>query len=288
MARLIVFCPGNYFTGGPEALHQLVDMANEVGIPAFVHYYDAGKGLGQHDEFSRYYAPITAELRHGDVIVVPETELRRVEALVAQGFEVYVWWLSVHHGLKALETVGSRMMLKVKHLAQSRFAANWLVGRGLVYQMLGDYTRVGMMLGTQKKSQVAYNPAKYVGPTLETFPSITFVPLQEMTHAEVINTLRESKVYFDYGYHPGKDRLPREAAQAGCVVVTNRFNAAGNCEDIPIPDFFKVSSDGEIQSILEYALAEDCDKEFDLYRRVISSEFEEFKVQVHRVFGGIW
>ncbi len=35
------------------------------------------------------------------------------------------------------------------------------------------------------------------------------------------------------------DRLPREAALAGCVVVTNRDGAANFNEDVPLPAEFK-------------------------------------------------
>ena len=51
--------------------------------------------------------------------------------------------------------------------------------------------------------------------------------------------LKRSKVYIDFGPHPGMDRLPREAALAGCVVLTNREGAANFEEDVPLPSEFK-------------------------------------------------
>ncbi len=35
------------------------------------------------------------------------------------------------------------------------------------------------------------------------------------------------------------DRLPREAALAGCVVITNREGAANFDDDVPLPSIFK-------------------------------------------------
>mmetsp|Transcript_16764 Transcript_16764/g.36320 ORF Transcript_16764/g.36320 Transcript_16764/m.36320 type:complete len:101 (+) Transcript_16764:228-530(+) len=35
------------------------------------------------------------------------------------------------------------------------------------------------------------------------------------------------------------DRLPREAALAGCIVITNREGAADFDEDVPLPSRFK-------------------------------------------------
>lgn len=36
------------------------------------------------------------------------------------------------------------------------------------------------------------------------------------------------------------DRIPREAALAGCIVLTNREGAANFDEDVPLPSMFKI------------------------------------------------
>jgi hypothetical protein len=51
------------------------------------------------------------------------------------------------------------------------------------------------------------------------------------------------------------DRLPREAALAGCVVITNREGAAANDEDVPLPTRFKFH-DFNVEGI--HALLKDC------------------------------
>ena len=61
--------------------------------------------------------------------------------------------------------------------------------------------------------------------------------------------------YIDFGPHPGMDRLPREAALAGCVVVTNREGAANFDEDTPLPSQFKFRAFG-VDRI--YAMLKDC------------------------------
>jgi hypothetical protein len=38
------------------------------------------------------------------------------------------------------------------------------------------------------------------------------------------------------------DRLPREAALAGCIVITNREGAANNEKDVPLPSELKCSA----------------------------------------------
>eukprot|EP00540_Astrosyne_radiata_P019164 CAMPEP_0116843322 /NCGR_PEP_ID=MMETSP0418-20121206/12022_1 /TAXON_ID=1158023 /ORGANISM="Astrosyne radiata, Strain 13vi08-1A" /LENGTH=163 /DNA_ID=CAMNT_0004474059 /DNA_START=20 /DNA_END=511 /DNA_ORIENTATION=- len=57
---------------------------------------------------------------------------------------------------------------------------------------------------------------------------------------EVRSLLKQAKIYIDFGPHPGMDRLPREAALAGCVVVTNTEGAAFYEKDVPLPAKYKV------------------------------------------------
>lgn len=60
-----------------------------------------------------------------------------------------------------------------------------------------------------------------------------------MTPEQVQELLASAKIYIDFGEHPGKDRLPREAILSGCVVITGRRGAAANDVDYNIPAEFK-------------------------------------------------
>lgn len=72
---------------------------------------------------------------------------------------------------------------------------------------------------------------------------------ERMTGEEVVALLKRSKVYIDFGPHPGMDRLPREAALAGCVVVTNREGAANFTEDVPLPAEFKLGGKFDVDKV---------------------------------------
>ena len=66
------------------------------------------------------------------------------------------------------------------------------------------------------------------------------------------------------------DRLPREAAIAGCIVICNTQGAAYYDEDVPIPKIYKIK-DFNIDSIhwLLVSSIDDYDerrKDFDSYR----------------------
>eukprot|EP00557_Chaetoceros_sp_GSL56_P000478 CAMPEP_0176489220 /NCGR_PEP_ID=MMETSP0200_2-20121128/7161_1 /TAXON_ID=947934 /ORGANISM="Chaetoceros sp., Strain GSL56" /LENGTH=479 /DNA_ID=CAMNT_0017886325 /DNA_START=357 /DNA_END=1793 /DNA_ORIENTATION=- len=62
---------------------------------------------------------------------------------------------------------------------------------------------------------------------------------KRLSPTEVVQLLRRGKVYIDFGNHPGMDRLPREAAMAGCIVITNKEGAAYYDKDVPIPNQYK-------------------------------------------------
>ena len=52
---------------------------------------------------------------------------------------------------------------------------------------------------------------------------------------------RRGQVYIDFGHHPGQDRLPREAAACGCLVVTGTRGSAGFHADVPLPPALKLA-----------------------------------------------
>ena len=64
-----------------------------------------------------------------------------------------------------------------------------------------------------------------------------------MSRAEVRKALCTVKVYADFGSHPGRDRMPREAALCGACVLTNRRGSANFAEDVPLPTLYKLDQD---------------------------------------------
>lgn len=103
----------------------------------------------------------------------------------------------------------------------------------------------------EKKNQIAYNPGKgadeYMPSVIEEIkrncPGAAFVPIREMTVAQVKETLLTSKVYLDFGFFPGPEKLVKEAALCGCNIITSDKGAAKNSKDILIPSDFKFNMD---------------------------------------------
>ncbi len=141
--------------------------------------------------------------------------------------------------------------------------------------------------------KVLYNPRKGIEFTkkiIDMAPEVEWVPLQGMDREQLLNTFQTSMLYVDFGNHPGKDRLPREAALNGCCIITGRRGAAKNDIDINIPSTYKfdekTSSKEEIVNRIRFVLDnyETCKKDFYHYKELILSEKEEFENQIIALF----
>jgi len=146
---------------------------------------------------------------------------------------------------------------------------------------------------SKKENIVAYNPKKgfsFTKKIISSAKDIKFVPLINMSRGEVIKTLQRAKVYIDFGNHPGKDRIPREAAILGCCVITGKRGSAAFFEDVPIPDEYKFEDKEEnIPKIVDKI--KDCFdnyekryEDFDYYREVIKNEPQKFIEDLKKIF----
>ncbi len=144
-----------------------------------------------------------------------------------------------------------------------------------------------------REDKILYNPKKGLAFTQKiqkATPHLKWVKLQGMSRAELQEQFQTSKLYIDFGNHPGKDRIPREAAINGCCVLTNQRGSAKYFEDIAIPRKFKINdskiSRKEIINKIEEVLVDynSCNKEFEFYRKRILEEKSIFESQVKHIF----
>jgi len=144
-----------------------------------------------------------------------------------------------------------------------------------------------------KKNIVAYNPKKdylFTKKIIEFADDIVFVPIENMTREGVINLLKEVKVYIDFGYFPGPERIPKEAAILGCCVITGKRGCAGFYEDVPIPNEYKFEDREEnIPKIIDkikdcFENYEERYKDFEYFREVIKNGPQKFIEDLRKIF----
>ena len=321
-----IMCPAYAKTGGPELLHQLAYNLDKLNIKSLMIYVNTRPEDDNYtvDDFKIYNVKYGVEKdivdNKDNIIIIPEIYVDKINNF--KHIRTAIWWLSVDNYSKnytykkSMEVYGFKHTLKLLlngtilihgkdykkamyHLCQSYYSIEFLKERGITDSMyLYDYINDSYLENknsTKKKKEdiVLYNPKKGIEFTkkiIERAKNINFIPIQNLTTKQVKELLLKSKVYIDFGNHPGKDRFPREAAMCGCCVITGKRGAAAYFKDVPIDGEFKFD-DKEEKIDLIIKEIEKCinnyDKQaikFDNYRKFISGEKKKFQDDIISIF----
>ena len=325
--KIFILCPANNKTGGTELLHQLANELNCIGKDAYIVYYYEGKTLKNNptpEEFKKYNIKVCKMNEINDsvdnLLILPEVCIGKHRKF--KKIQKAIWWLSVDNYLvmegkwNRLKKYGVLSFFKhvflndffgekdikniENHLYQSYFAADFLLRKGIKKEnmyYLSDYINDIYIKEFDRKIKediVIFNPKKGYQYTLKLInnnKSLKWIPIQNMTNDEVQLLMLKAKVYIDFGNHPGKDRIPREAAMSGCCIFTNKRGSAAFSKDVPILEKYKYEDiDANIPIILKEI--EKCIKnyskcidDFKGYRDFIGKEKEKFKEDVLEIFG---
>ncbi len=328
LTKIYVACPANYATGGPELLHQLANQLIKMGIQAFMLYIPYGSENPVHPNYEHYKVPYATQVENSkeNIVIIPEAMPQLIFDKEISKMRQVIWWLSVDNFFPYIDGLLQRhshkKMFKLKqllfnyykiptvkyiaskrkfyHLSQSAYATDFLKNNNIHHvAYLSDYLNKAFLSksssSTQKerKNVVLYNPKKGLEFTkllIQQAPHITFVPIENMSPEQVSELLSSSKVYIDFGNHPGKDRFPREAAIMGCCIITNKKGSANFFEDVPINDEFKFGDRiddipkivAKIDNCLENYNQEQ--SKFNHYREVIRNEEQKFKADLAKIF----
>jgi len=248
-------------------LHQFVHELGFAGYDASILYYPFREDYDVINEYKNYNIKIetySSALRTASYFVVSETLTHMVSRFGPK--KTIVWWMSVDNYLSSSSLAyalknrlnpfryisdGASLSKVRLNLYQSEYARIFLEKMGVKNNLLklSDFLNPEFLkysekvMISEKKDIVVYNPAKgrdRAHKVIVACPRFEFLPIQNMRRSQVISLLVSAKVYLDLGSHPGKDRIPREAAALGCVILTNQRGSAHNMIDIPIPLNYKI------------------------------------------------
>ena len=157
-----------------------------------------------------------------------------------------------------------------------------------------DFFQEAEKINIEKKENViCYNPNKssvFMKKIIESNQEFKFVPLTNLKKKDVIEKLSESKIYIDFGFHPGKDHMPREAAILKNCILTNKEGSAFYFEDVPINDEFKFDEKKKnLDSINKIIIKIFKDykteiNKFESYRKKLKDQKKTFKNEVNEIF----
>ena len=272
--KAFILSPGDTISGGPEALHQLAGALRAKGVDAAIVYYPTGSDRHTVPEPYRHYnvAVVTGvEDQPTSIVVIPE-----VATSLAWRFRLArkaIWWLSVDNYFKWRHINPGPSILEphldIWHLCQSCYAQDFIAqnqaGPSL---MLTDYLTGDVFTPGPAENRVpaiAYNPKKAPATTQRLIaqdPHRVWLPLQHLDKESLAELLRQVRIYVDFGPHPGRDRIPREAALCGAVVITGQKGAAAFSGDVILPERFRINEqapdfDARVLALIDELLHDD-------------------------------
>lgn len=327
---IYIACPEKFATGGTELLHQLYYKLKKFELKVKVYYYNKTLDNPVADRFLKYNVEWVEEIidDSDNILIVPEINVELISKY--KKIEKYIWWLSVDNYKKKYKEYfkfnlnnlnnyqeKTKLFIKnlikgtnenknifidkdIKHLVQSKYAEEFLKSKGIKKEeikYLSDYIGsdfyVEKLEIKERDNNILFNPKKGLKLTrkiMKLFPEFNYIPIQNMTPQEIKRLCLKSKVYIDFGNHPGKDRFPRETASLGCIVLTNKRGSAKYFEDISIPIKYKYDENHEelmrlgrdIKDIFQnYHLIFD---EYKNYRNKIKEEEVIFENEIINLF----
>lgn len=315
--KIQIVSPAGAQSGGPESLHNLVSLANKIGFDAEIVYYPYAKGHAVPSRYRKYKVPVGVLKDEPNVIII-FPEIYSMEALNITNAKAVIWWLSVdffqrikYHNfrdkvryvLMALRRKrpfkGVQSLRHLMHFTKAAYDRMYLEQRGVQgFRLAGPISEFYLKPCSPqdiqlKKNTILFSPRrdkKVVPALISRFPQLKFIPIAGLDEQGLRDAYLSSKLYVDFGNHPGKERMPREAAASGCCVITGLLGSAANNEDIPIPSRFKFDTNEEFffekfeSAVLEvFEKFSDVYNEFSSYREIIYNEPAEQKKDLEKI-----
>lgn len=295
MNNVYVICPAHVVTGGVELLHQLAYKLNLLGINAYIYYINPSNVKASVPAvYLKYNVRIAEEIddKSDNLIIFPEVYIPYIKSI--KNAKCVLWWLSVDNAVGSKEDFDYVLNNKeLIHFSQSEYSTQMLLSHQIpnerIYWLCDYINSEFLHLNNNSDKEkvredvVLFNPKKGFQKTASIISKsngfIKWQALAGFTPAQMRKVLSNAKVYIDFGNHPGRDRIPREATMCGCCLITNRMGSAANKIDVAIDEKYKFDVDASDEEILEtiYKLISNYDNEKEEYAEYCHRSAEEFK-----------
>ena len=300
--NIYIICPPKKATGGPEALHQLGYILNSLGFNAKM-LYSKYKIDPVHPFYKNYNVPYTMSIKDSvdNVIIIPESMTNLIAKYPLS--QKKIWWLSLDfyeilmNSREKKKNWIRKLLVPYKHTEyrfepnksvthwyQSQRTKEFLMTKKLDNEIayLCDYVTElffdNLPETFSKENIITYNPKKGLDKIqnyITLLPQYKWIPLTGMSREEMRDTLRKAKLHIDFGYFPGRDKIPREALISGVCLLTGREGTSAYKEDLGIPEKYKLHENeittDKILELINYTM-NNYDSVFD--------EFKDFRTFV--------
>jgi hypothetical protein len=186
------------------------------------------------------------------------------------------------------------------HIVQSRYAYEFLRSLGVQHQqvfflhepleedyLFQDRSYDGRDLGVAWNSRKAYPITLKIIKHLRKL-SIPINPLYNVGKEKMREILSRTKIFIDIGFHPGRDRPPREAVALGNIAVVNNHGGCFYYDDCMIEPPFKVDCYTESRCNIDpKKVAEDIlhyMENYEYYYKKFFAKFREYILEEPKLY----
>ena len=113
-----------------------------------------------------------------------------------------------------------------------------------------------------------------------------FIPIINMNNLEIIELMKISKIYIDFGRFPGRDRIPREAVLSDNIIIIGKRGSGSNDLDFPIQKKYKINIKSsnfaeKVTQMIEYSFNNYNDSlaDFKNFKNQLIDEKNNFKIR---------
>ena len=179
---------------------------------------------------------------------------------------------------------------------QSHYAFEFFKKKLKNIKILYDYLNQNITRGSKSKKYYKKNLICYSHKSnrfieiLKKETNNKFIKLQNLNQQQIINIFKKTKIYIDFGFHPGKDKMPREAVLFNNCIITNKKGSAKNSFDIPIKEKYKFFESQKNLVFIKKMINDIFNnyqkelKNFEKYKLKIISEKKVFRKNLKNIF----
>lgn len=320
-SKIIIICPPNSVTGGPEALHQLSHKLLHIGVEHVFMHYIPKKNNPKPANYNVYTTQEidTIEDHDENILIIPESMTDLVKKYPKS--QKIIWWLSVNF-YKILmdkrirkQNIFSKLLYDQKdkeylfeplpnvyQWAQSFRSSIYLKNHnipGSQIDFVCDYINPAFLANKNtiqknlNQKRVLYNPRKgkkEIEEIIKQSPEINWFPIQNMNAEQIKEIMADSLLYVDFGENPGRDKMLRESVSQDCCIISGKNGSSAYYEDVKIPSEYKFEfSETKIPKIIEKIkdVIENYPNHisnFKIYKEMVLNEEIEFENKLKIIF----
>ena len=173
---------------------------------------------------------------------IPYNLISKINNLINFRFGIYTYhdYLKTIYSFKKIEKEKEVKQASF-HLMQSFYVFDYFK-QFKNKHLLNDYQNIRFSKNKKKdkKNIICYShKSNSFMDLLKKKINANFIILKGYNKNQISKIFKKTKIYMDFGYHPGKDKMPREAVLFDNCIITNLKGSANNSQDIPIKRKYK-------------------------------------------------